>query len=308
MAQSPISAKRVIITSFLVDLTDVAFNAVVAILSGSVVMLAETLQGGADLLTSGLLLIGLHRARRPSSRYYRFGHGRELFFWVLMAGVSLFVLTGTLSLYFGINRLLHPEPISHLGLAFAALIIGLATNTYAFTLSLRRLRGTHTGPRFWHRLRHSSLVETKATLILDVLGALASIFALLALATYGLTGNSQFDGLGSVLIGITTAILALALIMSVKDLLVGRSATSEIEDRIRAAALDIKGVKKVLDLRTMYLGSEQLLVNIEVHMEGGLETQQIERLIDQIKHHITVRVPLVSHIQVELETPDIISP
>ena len=225
-----------------------------------------------------------------------------------MAGVSLFVLTGTLSLFFGIDRLLHPEPLSHLGLAFAALIVGLTTNTYAFLLSLRRLRGSHTGPRFWHRLRHSSLVETKATLILDVLGALASVFALLALTLYALTGQSMFDGIGSVLVGLTTAVLAIALIMSVKDLLVGRSATSEIEERIRQAALEIKGVKKVLDLRTMYLGSEQLLVNIEVHMAGGLETQQLERLIDQIKHHISVRVPIVSHIQVELETPDIISP
>jgi cation diffusion facilitator family transporter len=303
-----ISAKRVIVTSFIVDLGDVIFNAAVATLSGSVVMLAETLQGAADLLTSGLLLIGLHRAKRPSSRYYRFGHGRELFFWVLMAGVSLFVITGTLSLYFGIQRMLHHETIQYLWLAYVATFIGLATNSYALSLSLRRLRGAHTGPRFWYRLRHSSLVETKATLILDLLGTIASVLALTALTLYGSTGNSSFDGLGSVVIGITTAILAVALIMSVKDLLVGRSATSEIEERIRRTALEIASVKKVLDLRTMYLGSEQLLVNIEVHMQGGLETQQIEKLIDQIKHRIIQKVPIVSHIQVELETPDIISP
>jgi cation diffusion facilitator family transporter len=303
-----ITAKRVILTSFIVDLGDIIFNAIVAVLSGSVVMLAETLQGAADLVTSGLLLFGLHRAKRPSSRYYRFGHGRELFFWVLMAGVSLFVITGTLSLYFGIQRLMHPEEIEYLWLAFVATIIGFTTNSYALSLSVRRLRGAHTGPRFWHRLRHSSLIETKATLILDLLGTLASVFALIALTLYGVTGNSGFDGLGSIVIGLTTAILAIALIMSVKDLLVGRSATGEIEDRIRRAALEIDHVQKVLDLRTMYLGSEQLLVNIEVHMEGGLETQQIEKLIDQIKHHITKKVPIVSHIQVELETPEIISP
>src|SRR4051812_49164443 len=91
--KSGVSARRVIITSFVVDLGDVLFNLAVAIYSGSVVMLAETLQGGADLLTSSLLLIGLQRAGRRPNKQYRFGHGRELFFWVLMAGVAMFMLT-----------------------------------------------------------------------------------------------------------------------------------------------------------------------------------------------------------------------
>jgi len=98
------------------------------------------------------------------------------------------------------------------------------------------------------------------------------------------------------------------LISSVKDLLVGRSATSDIEDRIRQAALEVEGVKRVLDLRTMYLGSERLLVNLEVYMEGGLETRQIEGLIDEIKRRVKKRAPIVHHIQVELETPVIREP
>ena len=118
-------------------------------------------------------------------------------------------------------------------------------------------------------------------------------------------GNASFDGIGSVGIGIATAVLAVVLISSVKDLLVGRSATSDIEDRIREAALEVDEVQRVLDLRTMYLGSERLLVNLEVHMQGGLETRQIEILIDEIKHRVKKRAPIVSHIQVELETPTI---
>ncbi len=308
MAQPRISARRVIITSLVVDISDVVLNAVVAFLSGSVVMLSETLQGAADLLTSGLLLFGLNRSHRRRGRNYHFGRGRELFFWVLMAGVIMFILTGTLSVYFGAQRLLHPETITHLWLAYATLIVALLSNGYALSLSLRRLHGAQIGPHLWQHLRHSSLVETKATLILDLLGTAASTTGLIALIVYGLTGKSQVDGLGSITIGLFTAVLATALIISVKDLLVGRSATDEIEDRIRDAALEIKSVKRVLDLRTMYLGSEQLLVNIEVHMDGGLETRQIEVLIDEIKDRIRKRAPIVSHVQVELETPLIREP
>lgn len=271
-------------------------------------MVAESLQGVADLMTSSLLLLGLRRAERRANRHFRFGHGRELFFWVLMAGMAMLILTATLSVWFGIQRVLHPEPIHNIWLAYLALGIGFVTNGYAFSLSVKRLRGAHVGPNMWHRFRHSSLVETKATLVLDLLGMVAAGFGLVALTLYEVTDNSAFDGIGSITIGLATAVLAAMLISAVKDLLVGRSATSDIELMIRKAALEIDGVERVLDLRTMYLGSERLLVNLEVHMRGGLETRQLEALIDDTKRNIKRRVPIVHHIQVELETPTIREP
>ncbi|HVQ43932.1 MAG TPA: cation diffusion facilitator family transporter [Candidatus Saccharimonadia bacterium] len=308
IAKVPISARRVIITSFAVDFSDVVFNLGVAMLTGSVVMLAEALQGGADLLTSTLLLVGIRRAGRRANRQYRFGHGRELFFWVLMAGVTMFILTATLSVIFGVQRLIHPQEIQEVWLTYLALGIGLASNGYALSLSIRRLRGAHVGPSAWQRFRHSSLIETKATLVLDFLGSASAVFGLAAIGLYQITGNARFDGIGSVTIGLATAVLAIILISSVKDLLVGRSATSDIEDRIRDAVMEVDEVQRVLDLRTMYLGSERLLVNVEVHMAGGLETRQIEGIIDEIKARVRRRAPIVSHIQVELETPVIREP
>jgi cation diffusion facilitator family transporter len=295
-------------TSFAVDLTDVIFNLGVAALTGSVVMLAESLQGVADLLTSTLLLVGLQRSGKRANRNYRFGHGRELFFWVLLAGMAMFMLTAMLSIVFGVERLAHPVAIHNVILTYVALTVGVITNGYALSLSVRRLQGDHVGPSKWQHFRHSSLIETKATLVLDLLGTISALVGLIAIGLYQITGIARFDGAGSIAIGIATAILAVVLISGVKDLLVGRSATSDIEERIRKAALEIPEVQRVLDLRTMYLGSERLLVNIEVHMKGGLETRQIEALIDDIKSRVKRRAPIVSHIQVELETPTIREP
>lgn len=283
-------------------------NLAVAWLSGSVVMIAESLQGVADVITSSLLLLGLRRSERRPNRHYRFGHGRELFFWVLMSGMAMLVLTATLSVWFGLERIFHPQPITNYLVAYGALGIGAITNSYALSISVRRLRGASQGPRRWYRFRHSSLIETKATLILDLLGSISAGLGILALTATALTGNPAFDGLGSIVIGLATAVLAAMLISAVKDLLVGHSATSDIEALIKQAAMEVDGVDRVLDLRTMYLGSERLLVNLEVHMRGGLETRQIEQLIDEIKHHIKRRAPIVHHIQVELETPSIREP
>ncbi len=93
------------------------------------------------------------------------------------------------------------------------------------------------------------------------------------------------------------------LILSIKDLLIGKSASLEAEAAIRKATMRVKEVKNVLDLKTMHIGSEKLLVNMEVHLTNNLTTDQIEKLVDKIKENIAKEVPAVKHIQVELEAP-----
>lgn len=304
MSKPPVSARRVVVTSFVVDLSDVAFNILIAIISGSVVMLTEGLQGSADLTTSALLWVGVQRARRRANRQYPFGYGRELFFWSLMAGVSMLILTAGLSFYFGLQRFLDPQPISHLPLALVVLAIGVITNFYAFNLSLRRLGMSLRRPR--HSLvvlRRSSLIESKSTLALDAMGTTAAFLGLLALGLYGLTGNFRYDGLGAMVVGATSGVFALLLIYEVKSMITGRSASAEVEAKVKDAVEEVKGVIKVLDLRTMMLGNEDVLVNVEVHVAGGLTTSEIEVLMDTIKRDARRAVGNIRHIQVEVETP-----
>jgi len=300
-----ISARRVVVTSFGVDLTDLALNLTIALLSGSVVLLTEALQGLADLLTSGLLWLGLRRSRRRANRRHQFGYGKELFFWILMSGLSMLVLTAGFSLYFGLQRVLHPEPIHHLGLAYGALIIGFTTNVYAFSLGLRRLGlKWHEGFRgWWRHILTSTFIETKAAFILDLMGSCASVLGLASLAIYGLTGNTRFDGVGAIVVGLACVVFAFMLIFEVKGFIVGRSASPDVEHRIRTVAEGIKGVHRVLDLRTMQMGSERVMVNMEVHIDHRLRTTDIEQLMDDLKAAVRVDVPEVQHIQVEVETP-----
>ncbi|HEY1074365.1 MAG TPA: cation diffusion facilitator family transporter [Patescibacteria group bacterium] len=302
--QKPVSSRRVVLTSFVVDLSDVLLNTFIAVVSGSVVMASEALQGLADLLTSGLLLIGLKQSRRRANKSHRFGYGREIYFWTLMSGIMMLTLTAGLSFYFGLNRFFHPEPIDKTPLALGVLLIGLATNAYACYLSYQRLHAFHPRQKLWKTFQYSDLIETKATFILDSMGALAALFGFLSLGLFAITGNSRFDSVGAMLIGVLIAVLSFFLILEVKDLLVGRAASPELEEKIRESALSIKGVQHILDLRTMYLGTERLLVNLEIHVKDNLTTDQIEQLTDAVKHRIKQRIPSVKHIQVELESPD----
>ncbi|HVE80808.1 MAG TPA: cation diffusion facilitator family transporter [Candidatus Dormibacteraeota bacterium] len=300
-----ITARRVVITSFLVDLSDVILNVTAAILSGSVVVLTEAMQGAADLLTAGLLWMGVSRSKRRADRRHRFGYGKELFFWILMAGISMFFLTAGVSFYLGLQRFLHPRPIHNLEFAYLVLAIGVVTNAYALRLSLHRLHiNRHTRVEdLWSRVGGSSFVETKATTILDLMGTTAAALGLVALVVYGVTGDLRFDGIGAMVVGLVSGIFAILLILEVKEFIIGRSAPQELEERIRKVAESVEGIKKVLDLRTMQMGSDRVLVNMEVHINRNLNAKQIEKLMDDLKKRVKTSVPEVQHIQVEIETP-----
>ena len=149
----------------------------------------------------------------------------------------------------------------------------------------------------------SSLIETKTTFILDLMGVSASILGIITLFVYKFTGDYRYDGLGAILIGVVLAVFSFILLLGIVDLIIGRSASVEVEDRIRLAALRTPQVRKVLGLKTLHIGLERLLVNLDVHLKHDLTTRHIEELIDKIKEDIKKEVPEVKHIQVELETP-----
>jgi cation diffusion facilitator family transporter len=295
---------RVVATSLTVSISDVLLNLIVATITGSTVMLSQSLQGMSDLLTGGLLFLGVKRSKREADLRYQFGYGREIFFWVLVGGIFMFMGTGGLSFWFGYQQVLHPDPIRSTALALAMLGFGLISNGYALSLSIKRLHRVDAKLNWWRQLLHSSIVETKATMLIDLMGTTAAVLGLAAVGLYVLTGNAQFDGIGSMTIGASMMVASLLLIKDVRDLIVGRSVDVGVADEIKRVTESVTGIRSVLDLRTMYLGSAKLLVIIEVHVEDGLETDEIEKVIDTVKEIVMESVPQVHHIQVEIETPD----
>jgi divalent metal cation (Fe/Co/Zn/Cd) transporter len=214
----------------------------------------------------------------------------------------MFGFTATFSFYFGWKRFLNPQPVQEIGLALVVLLIAFFTNGYSFTLSYRRLLKNRSFLSIVKIFYTSSLVETKTTFILDLMGTLASLLGLIALGIYAITGNHRLDGLGAMIIGVNLAILSVFLILGIKDLLVGRSASKETEEKIRIAALSVDEVRRISDMKTMHIGPEKLLVSLDLSMDRSLTTKELERLIDRIERKIREVVPVAKYVLVELES------
>ena len=302
-AQTQISDRKVIFTSLTVDILDVVLNSIAALITGSVVMLAETLQGLSDLTVDILIYIGMKRSKRAPTEKYPLGFGRELFVWSLFGVLIMFIVLAGLSFYFGFLRFFDPKPIEYIYLAYGVLTISLFTNGYSFSLSARRILSGRSVFKIRKVLSESTFLETKITFISDMLGTLSAAVGLMALVLFERTNAGMFDGLGGMLIALLMAVFSIWLLRNIRDFIVGVSAPDETQERIKAVALEAPGVKDVLDLKVIVIGSNRLLVNMEIHVMDGLVTDEIEQLIDRVKADIKVRVPSVHHIQVELETP-----
>jgi len=299
-----ISEFRAVATSSLVSISDVILSLVVAAVTGSSVMFAQGLQGLADLTTTSFLLLGVRRSKKAASPTHPFGYGRELFFWVLIASLFAFMVSGGMAILRALEQIYDGTEIVSVPIALITLAFGTITNGYSLSNSVRRLTHGIKGKTFWSYLRHSSLVETKMTLLVDLMGTLSALLGLVALTLYQVTGNTLYDGLGALIIGVLTATGALFVVVDLHDLIVGRSPHPDVIEGIRKTALKVAGVQDVLDLRAVSIGSGRILVILEIHFKDNLSTDEIEQITDNIKERVKKAEVQVTRVQVEAETPD----
>ncbi|MGH7249766.1 MAG: cation diffusion facilitator family transporter, partial [Minisyncoccia bacterium] len=262
------------------------------------------MQGMADLTAVLLLLVGYKQSSKASTKLHPFGYGKELYFWTLLSGFIVCTITAGLSFYFGLEHFRHLHPIDNIQLTYIILSIGIVTNIYAFSLSARKLLGRRSVKKIWRSFFESYYVAPKTTFVLDLMGSLAALFGLAALIAYQITGNQRFDGVGAMAIGIILAVFGFLLLLGIRELITGQAAPNNLQAKIRKVALSHPEVEEVLDLKTMIIGSDRILVNLELNLSDDLTTNQLEKIIDEIKFSIQKKVPSVAHIQVELETPD----
>lgn len=300
----PISGLRTVVISSVVSVGDITLSLIAAAITGSGIMFAQALQGAADLVTTLFLLLGITRSQRRANVTHPFGFGRELFFWVLLSSLFAFLVSGGIATLRAVNDLINGTELTALPVAIGLLTFGLFANGYSLSNSVRRLAGGVSGKSYWRYLRHSSLVETKMTLLVDFMGTLSAALGLIALLLAQITGMTVFDSLGALCIGLLTAGGALFVIVDLHDLIVGRSPRPQVIEDIRKTALACKNVNDVLDLRATTIGSEQFLVILEIHFVDNLTTDEIEASTDEIKAAVQKAVPQVARVQVEAETPN----
>lgn len=275
---------------------------IAAALSGSSAMLAEGVHSTVDSADGFLLLLGLHRSRRPADEMHPFGYGKELYFWTLIVAVIFFAVGGGVSSYEGIRRLMHPEPLADPTWSYVVLGVAAVFDGTSFTIAYRQFAKTRGGVGLWTAMRRSR-DPSVFTVVLEDLADLTGIaFAFLGVFFGHRLGNPSLDGVATVGVGLVLGAVALFLIVQCKELLIGEGATRDLIARLHRVVVRDPAVRDVRRSLTMYFGPHDLLVGLGIVFDPALDAAQVAAAIDRVGGRLREEIPDVRHLCIEAES------
>ena len=298
------ATRRAIVAAFLANLGIAMAKFVAFAITGSASMLAESIHSVADTGNQGLLFLGGRRSRKSPTREPPFGFGAERYFWAFVVALVLFTLGALFALAEGIDKLVHPEPIESPAVAYAVLAVAIVLEGLSLRTARRESLPSR-GTRSWWQFIHTTKNAELPVVLLEDTGALTGlVLALVGITLAEVTGNDRWDAMGSIAIGLLLGVIAIVLATEMKSLLIGESADPAIEQRVRDATLAGPEVKRVIHLRTLHLGPEDVLVAMKLEFTAH-EVADLAVAIDTVEARVRASVPAARLMFVE---PDLYRP
>jgi cation diffusion facilitator family transporter len=273
------------------------------LLTSSSSMLAESIHSVADSGNQLLLLVGGRRAQRAATPEHPFGYGRERYVYAFIVSVVLFSVGGLFALYEGYHKLQHPEPIdAWKWVPVLVLVVAIGLESYSFRTAIHEsneVKGTLTWVQF---IRRAKAPELPVVLLEDFAALIGLVLALFGVGLTLITDDGTWDGIGTVAIGVLLVCVAVVLAIETKSLLLGEGATPEAVARIEAALVADPSVQRVIHMKTMHLGPDELLVAAKIAVASADSAAEVARTIDAAEARIRAAEPVARMIYLE---PDI---
>lgn len=296
------SSVFVIITAFSANIFIALVKFLVAWITTSSAMLAEAIHSAADTLNQVLLFVGIKKAAKQADELHPFGFSGETYFWSFIVAIFLFTTGAVFSIYEGVHKLRHPEPVIHIEYAFLVLGIAFIAEAVSLRTALKRINAERGRIGMVVYLRNSKKAELIVVFLEETAALIGLTIAMVALLIEHLTGILFFDGLASILIGLLLASTALFVGHETKSLLIGESADPALLRKIRLLLLKEDSITQVIHIRSLHLGAEDILLAIKAEFAEHLSIEQICVLINGLEKDIRAQFPEVNKIFIE---PDI---
>jgi cation diffusion facilitator family transporter len=297
-------SKKAILAAFLANLGIAIAKFIGFALTGAASMLAEAIHSVADTGNQGLLFLGGRRAAQAPDDEHPFGYGAERYFWSFVVALVLFTVGGLFALYEGVEKLLHPHEIESPSIALTILVVAFVMEVLSLRTARREALPAR-GEASWWAFVHRSKSPELPVVLLEDSGALVGLLcAITGVVLSWVTGESWYDAAGSIAIGSLLVVIAVVLATEMRSLLIGESASLDQQSAIRAAITGGPEVERIIHLRTLHLGPDELLVGAKI----DLTTTSVEVLaaaIDTVEARIRAAVPIARVIYIE---PDLYFP
>lgn len=268
-------------------------------LTGSASMLSEAVHSVADSGNQLLLLYGGKRSKREASAIHQFGYGRVRYIYGFIVSIVLFLVGGVFALYEGLHKVQHAEDVGDTRIAIAVLLVAILLESFSFRTAIieaNKERGNRSLLRF---VRDARQPELPVILLEDAGALLGLVLAFVGVGMTTVTGDSRWDGLGAIGVGVLLVCIAVFLSIEMTSLLVGEAALPSEERAITEALEGSLLVDRVIHLRTLHVGPDELLVAAKIAVTQTATAADIARGIDDAEKALRARVPGAKYVFLE---------
>jgi len=285
-------------------------------LTGSSSMLAEGIHSVADSGNQGLLLLGGRKAQKEATAEHPFGYGRERYIYSFLVSIVLFSVGGLFALYEAWHKFQevhdaqgHPKDSiidsTWWWVPIVVLLIAIVLESFSFRTAIRETAKIKGDASFGQFIRRAKQPELPVILLEDFAALIGLVFALIGVGMSLLTGSLYWDVAGTGLIGVLLVVVAVVLGVETKSLLLGESASDQAQERILAALLQTDGIDRVIHMKTMHLGPEELLVAVKIAVPAAGSAADVAAAIDRAEDAVRRVEPTAQAVYIE---PDVAAP
>lgn len=297
---------KAIIAAFLANMGIAVAKFAAWLLSGSASMLAEAIHSVADSGNQLLLLLGGRKARRAADSEHPFGYGRERYVYAFVVAIILFSVGGLFSIYEGVDKLTHPHELENAWIPITVLIIAIGLESFSLRTAIKESNRIRLKGQSWVSfVRHAKAPELPVVLLEDIAALTGLVFALFGVGMTVITHNPVWDAIGTLMIGTLLILVAITLGIETKSLLVGEGATDADHAAIVAAIGAGPEIEKLIHIKTLYLGPDELLVAAKLGFAHDKSLADVANDIDLIEQRVRQAVPAARVIYLE---PDLWRP
>jgi len=289
---------RAVIAALLANLGIAVMKFIAFLLTRSSSMLAESVHSLADSGNQGLLLLGGKQAKRKANAEHPFGYGRDRYVYGFLVALVLFTLGGLFALYEGFHTIADPHKVDSPLIALGVLVAAIALEGYSFRTAIHESREPKGDSTLFQFIRRAKIPELPVVLLEDFAALIGLAFALVGVSLAALLDQPIWDGIGTVAIGVLLISVAVTLIIETKSLLLGESATPAVRSSIAKAMIG-PGVLRVIHMRTMHLGPDEVLVAAKIAISPTATAPEIASLIDAAEARIREAEPTARVIYLE---------
>jgi cation diffusion facilitator family transporter len=295
------AGRRSVLTVLVAGFANVAIavaKTIAGVLSGSSAMLAEAAHSYADTLNQVFLLTAIKRSSKPPDARHPFGYGMERYFWSLLAAVGIFVLGAGFSVYQGVLAIVEQPALESIELTYGVLALSFLFEGVSWVRAVVQVRDESraAGKPFLEHVRHADDPAVKTVVFEDTAALVGILLAAGGVTLHHQTEDAVWDGMASIAIGLLLVGVAFTLGSENKAMLLGQSVDDATRSAIRAEIEDSAGIDQVVELLTMRMGPDQLLIAARVDVDDDESGGALEQFADEVEQRLRAKFPQVRHV------------